>query len=253
MVWYGADATVTTWMLDCCAFVSATLRGVVDACCWADLPEQPASASIAQNMKALPPFALSVGPKDRSRRARTLRSPRSARAVWLLRELHSVMLFICQFRVMPPTAPQRLVQRRSVGKAAGLGFDQRDARLLIRLLGSQQFEGPDVSVPQLQLRQIQRGLRGTLGLRGGLQCLGVLIQPDQRVGDVLEGDQHGAAILLGRFDVGGFRGAFLMHELPPFENRRGQRRGHAPEACAGSEHLRNRKRGTPGICGQIKV
>ena len=38
---------------------------------------------------------------------------------------------------MPPSAAQRLIQRRRIGKAIGLSLDQVDPSLLIQLLSAQ--------------------------------------------------------------------------------------------------------------------
>ena len=52
-----------------------------------------------------------------------------------------------------------------------------------------------VAVLQLILGDVQRVLGGGVGRRGGLQALSILLQRGQGVGDILEGGEHGAAIL----------------------------------------------------------
>ena len=77
---------------------------------------------------------------------------------------------------MPPAAAQRLKQRGRVGIASGLGLDQIDARLLVGLFGVQQSEIAGVAVLPLPLRQVQRDFGRIRGVRGGLQCFGILLK-----------------------------------------------------------------------------
>ncbi len=133
---------------------------------------------------------------------------------------------------MPPAAAERLKQRRRVGETIGLGLHQVDPGLLIGLLGAQQRKVAGVAVLPLSLGQIQRDLGGIRGGRGCLQALGVLFERRQGVGDILKGGQDRAAILFGRLNIGGLRGALLVQQRSALEDRRGQRRAQTPEARA---------------------
>src|SRR6185312_6124544 len=152
--------------------------------------------------------------------------------------------------VMPPAAAECLEQRGRVGVATRLRLHQRDARLLVALLRTQQGQVACIAILVLALRQIQGELGGLRGRGRGLQALGVVLQGRQRIGHVLERGQHGGAIFLGRLHVGRLGGALLMQQAAAMENRRGDIGADAPEARTGLEHLAYRHRGTAGICAE---
>ena len=127
------------------------------------------------------------------------------------------MCFVSQFSAVPPTAAKRLKQRRRIGVTIGLGLDQVDPSLLVGLLGAQQHKISRIAALPLFLGQFKRYAGGTRGGGRGLDGLGVLLECIQRVGDILKGRQHRAAILLGRLRIRGLRGTLLMQQRSALE------------------------------------
>src|SRR6185437_9084406 len=73
VVWYCAEATVTTWMLLCCCLLRVTVCGVVDDFGCAGLPEQPASVN-ANDMVATT-TARPCSRRQRTPRPSSFRTP----------------------------------------------------------------------------------------------------------------------------------------------------------------------------------
>src|SRR6185437_9222876 len=169
-----------------CSAVKVTLVGVTEAC-WSSsfLGEQAAAHSAS------------------------MAAPASADLLRILVPL--------QIGAMPPAAAQGLKQRRRIGVAILLGLDGGDARLLIGLFGAQQCKIIGVAVLSPTLCQGQGRFGGGFGIGRGLEAFGVLRQRRQSIGDILEGVEDGAAILLGRLGIGGAGGAFLMQKRARIE------------------------------------
>ena len=146
-----------------------------------------------------------------------------------------------------------LKQRRSVRVARRLRLHQADAGLLVTLLRAKQREVAGVAALPLLLRQIQCDFGRIGGARGGLEALGILLQRHQGVGDVLEGAQHGAAVLLRGLSVRSLRSPLLVQEGAALEQRRGRRGADGPEAGAFGEQLVYGERGAACVSGQLNV
>src|SRR5690348_4941214 len=197
-----------------CACVSVTLLAVVDAALALSLPdEQPASStSTNKDRHAITATCVCVllcsssprkrGPSDFDvEKAKTLDSRFRGNDGFSI--FASLLIVVpTQIPAMPPAASERLEQRGGVGVTVGLRRNQRDARLLVILFGSQQREIAGVTVARLLLRELQRGLGRAFGIRRSVQRVGVLLQRVERVGHVLEGGQHRALVLLGRLRIG---------------------------------------------------
>src|SRR6185369_15486162 len=113
---------------------------------------------------------------------------------------------------VPPAAAQRLEQGCGVGEAIGLGLDETEACLLICLLSVQHGEISGITVLILDLGEIEAGLCGVRRGGGSLERLRIVLERGERIRDILEGHEHGAAILLCRLLVGEARGALLMKQ-----------------------------------------
>jgi hypothetical protein len=113
---------------------------------------------------------------------------------------------------LPPAAAQRLEQRGGVGETSCLGLHQRHPCLLRRAIRVQQRQIADAA--RLVLRGSQRQAVGCGLLRRRLfaQRIGVELQRAQRVGDVLERLDHGAAVLRRRLLQRGRRRALLVQQ-----------------------------------------
>src|SRR5262249_22290770 len=61
---------------------------------------------------------------------------------------------------VPPAAAQSLKQRSRIGEAAGLSLYQADPRLLIGLLGVEEYHVTRIAVFPLTLGEIERGFSG---------------------------------------------------------------------------------------------
>ena len=145
---------------------------------------------------------------------------------------------------VPPAAAERLEQGGGVGEAVGLGLHERDARGLLGLLGIEQRDEADGAELQLALGDGEALRRGVLGGDGGFQGIGVGLQRAQRIGDVLEGGDDGAAILRRRLVEGGARRALAVQQGAAVEDRLRQAAGDAPEVGARREQpveLRRRR------------
>ena len=158
-----------------------------------------------------------------------------------------------QIGAIPPAASQCLKQCRRIGETIGLRLQAIDPRLLIGLFGIQHREIVGVAVLQLALGQIERHPGGVFGRRGRLECERILLECGQRVGDILEGSLHRAAILLECLHIGVPCRVFLVHECPAVENGRGQLRADLPEAHAGRKGLADHQSRAAGIGGQLEI
>src|SRR5579859_2857518 len=229
----GATANRRT----CCSWsaVSVMLLGVAAAACAlsSGLPEQAASDSA--------PRVIAVAARKAPRRGRLVGM--GVLGGGLLGE----------FGPLPPAAAERLVEGGGVGEARRLRLHQRDARLLIALLGAEQGEVGGVAGLVLALREVERALGGVKGGGVGLQPRRVLLDRGERVGDVLEGGEHGGEVLLARLDVGRLRAAFLVQQRAALEDRGGDRRAIGPEAGSGAEHMADLQRGRAGVAGELDV
>ena len=78
----------------------------------------------------------------------------------------------------------------------------RKAREVILALRVEEREIAHRAELELALREGERLARGGLGARLGLKRARVVVERAQRVGDVLEGEQHGLPILRGGLVVG---------------------------------------------------
>jgi len=95
--------------------------------------------------------------------------------------------------------------------------------------------------PILAAREIEGLRRRAHGALLRLQRGGIELQRLQRVGDVLERRQHGAAVLrVGHF-VGGSRRAFLMHQRKAVKDGLGTGRSESPDGSARAEQRRRRQ------------
>src|SRR5690348_1300837 len=170
------------------------------------------------------------------------------------RERKSFFIVIpTQIRTVPPAAAQRLEQRSRVGVAFGLSLHQRDARLLVVRFRGEQRKIAGVTVARLLLREVERGPGGVFRGSGGVERIGILLQGRERVGDVLEGSQHRALVLLRGFRVRGLGRAFLVLQGSALENRRGEVGSQPPETRAGLEQPADRERGAARVGAQCDV
>jgi hypothetical protein len=145
-------------------------------------------------------------------------------------------------RAIPPTAAERLEQRRCIGIAVGPRLHQIDDCLLIGLLSIEQRQVADGAELELAAYDL-KALRG-LVLGGRLRCyrLGIVLERAQRVGHVLEGGDDHAAILSRRLIEAGHRGALLMEQGAAVEDCLRQAAGQAPKDIIGTEQLADLRR-----------
>ncbi len=106
-----------------------------------------------------------------------------------------------------------------VGIARGPGLGEGEHRLLVGLLRVEQAEIIDVAEFQPPAHEVEAPRRGALGGDRLLQRDRIRLDRAQRVGDVLEGGDHRAAILRQRLVVGGDCGPSLRGTFTAMENR----------------------------------
>ena len=109
---------------------------------------------------------------------------------------------------------------------------------------------PSAILAARQLERVgRRAQRGALRL----QRRGVELQRPQRVGDVLECRQHGAAILRLGLVVGGFGGALLVQQREAVENRLRAARRDAPDDRVRREQGRGGDGGAAVTAGESEL
>src|ERR1700761_8209165 len=129
----------------------------------------------------------------------------------VLGETNSVARGLGMFAV-PPAAAKRLQQRGGVLQSLRARLDVGDQRLLARLFGLAHRQRADVAELELAPRDRQRAVSEIERMPRRAFGLGIGLHRLQRVGDVLEGVDHGRAIRRLGLVVGGAGGAFLVLE-----------------------------------------
>src|SRR5258706_16472337 len=138
---------------------------------------------------------------------------------------------------VPPSAAERLEERRGVRVARRLRLNQTDLRLLVLPLRVEKREIARRAELELLGRHVEAFARGSLGIGLRLERDRVELQGEQHVGDVLERAEHGLLILREGLVVGGFGAALSRLELPRVENRLKQARADVPDLRAGVEKV----------------
>src|SRR5471032_3340868 len=145
--------------------------------------------------------------------------------------------YIGQGFTVPPTATERLKQRRGIGKARALRLHQSDARLLVGALRIEQRQIAYRAQLVLPRRKLERLARQRFGVGLRLERQGIQIQRAQGIGDVLKRGQDGRLVLRCSLVVGRNRSAALGGQSTAVEERLQQSGRNAPETAAGTEQL----------------
>src|SRR6266853_5999919 len=109
---------------------------------------------------------------------------------------------------LPPSAAQRLEQRRGVRVARRLRLNETDLCLFVLALRVEERELARRAELELLDRHVEAFARRRLGIRLRLERDRVELQSKQHVGDVLERAEHGLLILREGLVVGGLCAAF---------------------------------------------
>src|SRR3981189_3769618 len=133
---------------------------------------------------------------------------------------------------VPPSAAERLEERRGVRVARRLRLNQTDLGLLVLALRVERREIARRAELELLGRHVEAFARRGLGLGLRLERDRVELQGKQHVGDVLERAEHGLPILREGLIVGGFGGALSRLELPRVKNRLKEARADVPDLRA---------------------
>src|SRR5258708_17098871 len=156
---------------------------------------------------------------------------------------------VCGFRgkalplALPPSAAQRLEERRGVRVAHRLRLDQTDLGLFVLALGIEEREMARRAELELLDRHVEAFARRSLGIRLRLERDRVELQSKQHVGDVLERAEHGLLVLREGLVVSSFCAAFSRLELPGVEDRLEQAGADVPDHVARIEQLGGGRRG----------
>src|SRR5438270_6837138 len=127
-----------------------------------------------------------------------------------------------QIGPVPPAATQRLEQRRGIGEPVRLRLNQAKSRLLVCLVRIKHRKIGSVAVLILEPREVETRLGGFCRGSRGLKGLRIVLQCSKRVGDILEGREHGAPILFGGLLVCCAGPPLLMQPSPAVEDGREQ-------------------------------
>src|SRR5258708_11669292 len=145
---------------------------------------------------------------------------------------------VCGFRgkalplALPPSAAQRLEERRGVRVAHRLRLDETDPCLFVLALCIEEREMARRAELELLDRHVEAFARRSLGIRLRLERDRVELQSKQHVGDVLERAEHGLLVLREGLVVSSFCAAFSRLELPGVEDRLEQAGADVPDHVA---------------------
>src|SRR5258708_1540085 len=145
---------------------------------------------------------------------------------------------VCGFRgkalplALPPSAAQRLKERRGVRVAHRLRLDQTDPCLFVLALRIEEREMARRAELELLDRHVEAFAPRPLAIRLRLDPDRVELQSKQHVGDVLERAAHALLALREGLVVHSFCAAFSRLELPGVENRLEQARADVPDHVA---------------------
>src|SRR6266705_7018223 len=130
---------------------------------------------------------------------------------------------------LPPSAAQRLEERRGVRVARRLRLNQTDLCLLVLALCVEEREIARRTELELLGRHLEAFTRRRFGIRLRLERDRVELQSKQHVRDVLERPEHGLLVLREGLVIGGLRAALSRLELSRVENRLEQAHADVPE------------------------
>src|SRR5215469_10629666 len=147
-----------------------------------------------------------------------------------------------QILAVPPAAAERLKQGRRIAQACGARLHNLKGRLQIVLLCSEQQKDVRIAGLHLSLREIETHLGSTLEITRRFQCVGIILNRVQRIGDILDRPNHRACISPSRGLIGIFGALNLMQQRAAIENRLGRIASQYPEQILWREQMRE-----PGI------
>src|SRR5216683_4105913 len=142
---------------------------------------------------------------------------------------------VCGFRgkalplALPPSAAQRLEERRGVRVAHRLRLDQTDPCLFVLALRIEEREMARRAELELLDRHVEAFARRGLGIRLRFERDRIELQSKQHVGDVLERAEDGLLILREGLVVRGLCAALSCLELPCVKNRLKQAGADVPD------------------------
>src|SRR5882672_8114023 len=162
---------------------------------------------------------------------------------------------------LPPSATQRLEERRGVRVARRLRLNETDPCLFVLALRIEEREIARRAELELLDRHVEAFARRSLGIRLRLERDRVELQSKQHVRDVLERAEHGLLVLREGLVVSGFCAAFSRLEqvgadvpdhVARIEQVGGGRRGHAVAAAEGQLREHERLRDTDAGIGLME-